>query len=64
MEELPSKKCVIDRGLDFFAGSGEIEGARAASSGALHDMEIDHGRLDRCVAHEGLDGADVGSGLK
>ena len=45
-------------------GSVEIKGARSTGSGLFHDMEVDHGRFDIRVAHQGLDGADVGAGLK
>ena len=44
--------------------SGEIERAWTAGTGAFHDMQVDHGGLDAGVPHQGLDGADVGSGFE
>jgi len=41
--------------------SGQIEWARAAGTRPLHDVEVNHGRFDAGVAHEILDGADVGA---
>jgi len=39
----------------------EIQGALGTGSGALHNVEINHGGFDRGVAHQVLDGADVGT---
>lgn len=48
----------------FGGGSGEIERAWGTGSWPLEDMKVDHRGFDAGVAHEGLDGSDVGSGLK
>ena len=50
--------------MDVICGSGEIEGAWTAGTGTFHDMQVNHGGLDAGVTHQGLDGADVGSGFE
>lgn len=39
----------------------EVQWAPGTGSGALHDVEVNHRGFDRGVAHQVLDGADVGS---
>ena len=39
----------------------DVPGALGTGSGALHDVEVDHGGGDVGVTHQVLDGADVGT---
>ena len=41
-----------------------VERAGSPRPRPLDDMEVDHGRFDAGVAHEVLDGADVGAVLE
>ena len=52
------------RGWAADGSSVEIERAGCASSGTLHDVEVNHRGFDAHVAQKGLDGADVGAGLQ
>ena len=42
----------------------EVQGVLGIGSGALHDVEVDHGGGDVGVTHQVLDGADVGVGFE
>ena len=50
MEDLPSSNVL---GEEIFgmvsATSGQIQGAGSASTGAFHDMKINHGGEDGCM---------------
>lgn len=47
-----------------FLDSGEVKRTRATGTRSLHDVKVDHGGGDVRVAHQVLDGADVGSALE
>lgn len=44
--------------------SGVVERARAAGAWTVKDVEVNHGRLDRGVAEEGLNGSYVSTALE
>lgn len=46
------------------ADSVEIKWAGGTCAWAFHDVEINHSGFNAGMSQEGLDGADIGAGLK